>query len=165
MLEALERLGIQQAHLGLADDLDREVVEPILRSRRLSVRVHEGAAPALAASRCALVGAGTATLDAAFAARPMVVLGKVHPLTAPIARRLIGAEFIGLPNLVMGREVFPECVQDACTAQSVGVALEGVMGAEWGDTLARLRSTLAGPAWPDTINARLNAVISNGSED
>jgi len=164
MLGAMARLGIGRAHLGLANDLERAAVEPMLRGSRVSIKVHQGAESALAASKFALVGAGTATLDAALADRPMVILGKVHPVTAPIARRLIGARHVGLPNLVMDREVFPELIQEACTVNSVAAALEGVMQKEWGETLSALRAALSGPAWPDAITTRLTAVLDGGRD-
>jgi aminopeptidase len=59
----------------------------------------------------ALVTSGTATLDTAIMAVPMVVVYKVSPLSYRIGKMLIKTSFIGLANLVAGEKVVPELIQ------------------------------------------------------
>lgn len=80
--------------------------------------------PVFAAADVALAKSGTTTLEAAMAGVPMVVSYKVHWMTAWLARRLITVPWISLVNLVAGREVVPELVQDHVTVDRV-TALAG----------------------------------------
>ena len=86
----------------------------------------EGAAEkhdAFAAADAALVKSGTSTLELALAGVPMVVAYRVNPLSAMIARRLIKVKFAALVNLLAGREVVPELLQDRCTPPLLAAAL------------------------------------------
>ncbi len=70
---------------------------------------------AFAAAAAALVKSGTSTLELALAGVPMVVGYRVNPLTAMIVRRLVKVKYAALVNLLAGREVVPELIQDRCT--------------------------------------------------
>ncbi|WP_083342393.1 lipid-A-disaccharide synthase [Thiohalorhabdus denitrificans] len=67
---------------------------------------------AAAAADCAAVTSGTATLETAVVGTPLVVLYKLSPVTFWLAQRLIKVPHIGMVNLVAGREVAPELIQD-----------------------------------------------------
>ncbi|MEY4705734.1 MAG: Lipid-A-disaccharide synthase, partial [Nitrospirota bacterium] len=58
-----------------------------------------------------------ATLQAAVVGTPMVLLYKTSPVTYRLARWLINVKWIGLVNLVAGRSVVPELIQDEATAE------------------------------------------------
>ncbi|MGC2418148.1 MAG: lipid-A-disaccharide synthase [Candidatus Acidiferrales bacterium] len=74
---------------------------------------------ALAAADCAIVASGTATIEAALLGTPMVVVYRVARTTAAILRRMIRTPFISMANLVAGRRVVPELIQDAFTPTAV----------------------------------------------
>ncbi len=82
----------------------------------------------LAGADAALVKSGTTTLEAALAGTPMVVAYKVHPLTYRVFQRLRTVQWVSLVNLVAGREVVPELLQDraeaAALAEAVGPLLD-----------------------------------------
>ena len=78
---------------------------------------------AFAAAAAALVKSGTSTLELALAGVPMVVAYRVNPVSAMIARRLIKVKYASLVNLLAGREVVPELLQDRCTPPQLGAAL------------------------------------------
>ena len=59
-----------------------------------------------------LAASGTATLEAALAGTPTVLAYKVSPLTYAIGKHVVKVPWVGLPNLILNREVFPECLQD-----------------------------------------------------
>lgn len=69
---------------------------------------------AFAASTIALTKSGTSTLELAMAGVPMVVAYRVNPLTAAIARRLFTVQYASLINLLAGRAVVPELIQQEC---------------------------------------------------
>src|SRR6185437_9712024 len=68
------------------------------------------------ASDVVLVASGTATLETALLERPMVITYRVSPLTFALARRLVSVPFIGMPNLIAGRALVPELIQNDVTA-------------------------------------------------
>ena len=84
-----------------------------------------GADLALTAADCALVASGTATLEALLCKRPMVVAYRLAPLTAWLMRRLdlMKAPFFAQPNLLAGRALVPELLQEAVTPQRLGAEL------------------------------------------
>ena len=72
-----------------------------------------------AASDVALTKSGTITLELALARLPMVVCYRVSRLTAFLARRLISVTNVALVNLMAGRQIVPELLQDDCTPEHV----------------------------------------------
>jgi lipid-A-disaccharide synthase len=74
---------------------------------------------ALAAADCAIVASGTATVEAALVGTPMVVVYRVAPLTAFILRRMVHTPFFSMVNLVAGRRIVPELIQDDFTSAAV----------------------------------------------
>jgi lipid-A-disaccharide synthase len=77
----------------------------------------------LRAADAALCKSGTTTLEAAVAGCPLVVAYRTSPLTYFAARRLVKIPHIGLVNVVAGRQVAPEFVQDALQPRAVADAL------------------------------------------
>ena len=72
---------------------------------------------ALGAAHVAVVASGTATVEAALAAVPTVIVYRVSPLTFALARRLVRVEHVGMANLLAGERVFPELLQDEFTPE------------------------------------------------
>jgi lipid-A-disaccharide synthase len=77
---------------------------------------------ALRAADVALVASGTATLEAALARCPHVIFYKVAPLTARIVARKLLLPYVGLPNVIAGRFVVPELLQDDATPANLARA-------------------------------------------
>ncbi len=82
-----------------------------------------------AAADAALCKSGTSTLEAALAATPLVVAYRMHPLSYLLARRLVRVSWIGMVNLVAGRQVAPELIQDAVTAEGLAAAVRPLLEA------------------------------------
>jgi len=86
----------------------------------LAVRLAPGETyEALAASDCSIVSSGTATVEAALLGAPMVVVYRVSPATAFLARRLVRLPFFSMVNLIAEKRVVPELIQDDFTPQAV----------------------------------------------
>ena len=83
----------------------------------------------LGAADAALTISGTSTLELAVAGLPMVVTYRASAVSAFVARRLINVPFVALPNLILGRAVVPELLQDECTPDSLARALDDVRAA------------------------------------
>ena len=86
-------------------------------------RVPSASFTVLRAADAALCKSGTTTLEAAVAGCPLVVAYKTSGWTYAIARRVVKIPHIGLVNVVAGREVAPEFVQDAVVPQRVADTL------------------------------------------
>jgi lipid-A-disaccharide synthase len=90
-------------------------------------------------ARAALAKSGTVTLELALAGVPMVAAYKVGTAEAVILRRAIKVQSVILANLVIGRDVVPEFLQENCTAENLSRALKEVLAA----TPARARQVEA----------------------
>jgi lipid-A-disaccharide synthase len=86
--------------------------------------VHSASLTLLRAADAALCKSGTTTLEAAVAGCPLVVAYRTSRLTYAAARRLVKIPNIGLVNVVAGRRLAPEFVQDALEPTAVADALE-----------------------------------------
>ena len=78
---------------------------------------------ALGAADVSLVASGTATLEAALIKRPMVITYKIARLSHWIGKRLVYLPYVGLPNVLAGRFVVPEILQDEATPERLAEAL------------------------------------------
>ena len=80
---------------------------------------------AMRASDLMLIASGTATLEAACLGTPMIVVYKMSRLSWHILRALVKLELSGLPNVIAGRGIVPELLQDQVTAERITpIALE-----------------------------------------
>jgi lipid-A-disaccharide synthase len=103
--------------IALRDD---EVPVPLIRSASFDV---------LRAADVALCKSGTTTLEAAVAGTPCAIVYRTSAVSYAIAKRLVKIEHIGLLNIVAGRTVAPEFVQDAFQPLAVADALEPLFDA------------------------------------
>jgi len=102
--------------LAQASSIDDNLIQTLLRDSPVPVQVvHDRASEVMALSDVLLIASGTATLQAAVVGTPMVLLYKTSPLTYRLARWLITVKWIGLVNLVGGRLIVPELVQEEAT--------------------------------------------------
>lgn len=116
-----------EAAIALAPTLDAAAVEAELSQRpeqeRRGIAVVDGASIDLArAADVAITKPGTTTLELMLNRCPMVVAGRVHPWTARFVRRSLAVEHVSMPNLLLGRKVVPECLQEGATAESIAAA-------------------------------------------
>ena len=73
----------------------------------------------LAASDMAVVASGTATLQTAFLEVPMVVVYKLSPLTYLLGKLIINVKHISLVNILSGREVVTELLQERANPEDI----------------------------------------------
>jgi lipid-A-disaccharide synthase len=109
-LQAEGRAGVVPV-LALAPGLALDSIPEALRAGARVVRGRTHCVQAYAA--CCAVASGTATLETALFGTPLAIVYRVGWLNHAIARRVIKLSHIGLPNIVAGREVAPELLQDS----------------------------------------------------
>ena len=114
----------------------------------IDIRLVQGATyDALAAADCAIVASGTATIEAALLGTPMVVVYRVSPISASILRRMIRTPFFSMVNLIAGRSVVPELIQDDFTPAAVEAQVRRLLDSpaareETKSSLAEVRAKL-----------------------
>ncbi len=84
---------------------------------------------ALAAADLAIVSSGTATVETALLLKPMIVVYRLSPLTARLAKPLVRTEFFSMVNLIAGRAVVPELIQHDFTPERVAAEAEKLLSA------------------------------------
>jgi lipid-A-disaccharide synthase len=119
---------------------------------------------AFAAARAALTKSGTSTLELAVAGVPMVVAYRVNPITAALVRRVVRVKHAAMVNLLAGRDVVPELIQQACRperlAEELGRLLqEGSAAALQKAAFARITESLR-PAAGSPSEAAAAAVLA-----
>src|SRR5207248_7588878 len=110
--------------------------------KALSIKVIENETwDCIGHSDLVLAASGTVTIEAAVLGTPMVTFYKVNPLTWYGGRHLVKLPFLSMVNLVAGREIVPELIQnDMTSAKIVGAAERLLSSADRGD---RMRADLA----------------------
>lgn len=102
---------------------------------------------ALTAADIALVASGTATLEAALAEVPHVIMYRLSPATYKMVKRKLRVPWVGLPNVLANDFVVPELLQDDATVTNLSQALLNLLADEglrhaMSQRLATLRSSL-----------------------
>ena len=112
-------------------------------------RVEGATYDALAAADCAIVASGTATVEAALLGAPMVVVYRVAPLTAAILRHMVRTDLFAMVNLIAGRRIVTELMQDDFTPAAVAAEVRRLLEnpaarQEMKAALAEVRASLGG---------------------
>jgi lipid-A-disaccharide synthase len=102
----------------LAPTIDADMVRPLLGDLDLPILPGE-MRPVMAHADAAVVASGTATLETALLATPMVVGYRIKTLTFWLARYLVDIPNIALVNIVLGKTIVPELIQYQFNAQRV----------------------------------------------
>lgn len=136
--------------LQKAPSIDTELLESILRTSPVPVRLVEGDGyDVMKASDAALATSGTVTLECALCGLPSVICYRASALSIAIARHLVYVKYIGLPNILAGKEILPELIQEKLTpenmASSVLAFLDPVEGKTVRGELAQAVSKLGRP--------------------
>ena len=139
--------------LPVAPSIDRATAEARVREAglpgMLRLDLLEGhSLEALIACDVALMKPGTSTLEAALLDRPLVIAARGNPVSAALLRRLVQIDSLGMPNLIAGRPIVPEFLQNEADphaiAEAVLARLEGVEREHQLTALAEVRERLGG---------------------
>jgi lipid-A-disaccharide synthase len=138
-----------------------------LHAGRLAVS-EDPLADILAASDCAVVTSGTATLQTALFKVPLVIAYRTSGLTYSILKRMVTLPFIGLPNIVAGEKIVPELIQGQATPQAIAEAVSRFIDfpalyAGTVESLGALREKLGGKKPSvEMANAIRSVVMTSG---
>jgi lipid-A-disaccharide synthase len=113
---------------GAADPHAREQIARAVAAFDLrATRIVDGVEAALREADAAWVASGTAVLECALSGVPAVALYIIAPVLAKHGRTMIKHRYITLPNLVLGREVVPELLQEAATPERLASEMDRVL--------------------------------------
>ncbi len=110
--------------LPVASTLDHEWLRAQLAASQLPIKLTDNARATLMHARAGVVASGTATVEAALAGTPFVVVYRLAPLTWLLGRRLVRLDTFAMPNLIAGsliagRKIVPELIQGGFTPETV----------------------------------------------
>jgi len=111
----LKRMKNVKFMVSLAPDVKRKTVEEIVNKHNWTADfeiVSGHVRKIFERSNVAITASGTVTLEAAISGTPMVIIYKVSPISYWLGRALIQVKAIGLVNLITGKKIVPELLQD-----------------------------------------------------
>lgn len=141
--------------LPLAQGISVTDLYPLLRDTFVPVTVVNGYNyDVMALSDLIITASGTATLEAAILGKPMVIVYKVSRLSYWVGRALIRVKHIGLVNLIAGRQIAKELIQDEVDPKKIAkealrLLKDPVLYAKTIEALAEVRQTLGEPGAAD----------------
>lgn len=177
MLEAVTRLsqtpagdhGTIKAVIPLAASINREWMESIIRPYPVSVElITDNTYDLLAATDAAIIASGTATLEAAILNTPAVVVYRISKISYLIYKMLESKEhkskpwLVALPNLIAGRQIMPEMIQENLTVENIVKALQPLLFDEQENLkirgeLSKIRDLIG----PSGVMTRAAGIIGN----
>ena len=149
-----ERLTDVQLVVARAPGMSSSLFEPFdadrWPERTRSLVVESKTDEVLAASDVVLTASGTATVQCAIHGRPMIIVYRVSPLTYRIGKPFVRLDTYGMVNLIAGRRIVPEFIQDAFTPRAVAdeaidLLSNGARAQRMREDLADVRRKLGGP--------------------
>ncbi|MDO6808560.1 lipid-A-disaccharide synthase [Zobellia galactanivorans] len=126
MLSVIKDFSDYQFVIAGAPSLDRDFYQPFLKNPNVSF-VTNKTYDLLSIAYAALVTSGTATLETAIFKVPQVVCYRANWLSYQIAKRIITLEYISLVNLIMGKEVVKELIQNDLTTKNIQTELNKIL--------------------------------------
>ena len=125
----------------------------------INLKLESDARMVLSQARAAMVASGTATVEAALIGTPFVMVYRVSRLTWKLGRPLVSVPFFAMPNLIAGREVVPELVQDNFTPENIvarmnEISADGPARQSMLEGLKQVRAKLAAPSGAGSASDR-----------
>lgn len=162
--------------LPVAASLDKTWLEKMVQDYRVPVTlITSGTYDLLAAADGAVISSGTATLEAAILNTPMVVVYRLSKATLWIYKRMEAQEhkgkplLVGLPNLIMGREIVPEVLQENLTPEQIAFTLGSILkesnNRRIREELAAVRERIGPPGVMERAAALIGELITKTSTD
>jgi lipid-A-disaccharide synthase len=147
----IQKLPSVQFILPVAGTLSTEFVSAVagdFPGKLIFVRDH--IYDAIGAMDIAMVASGTATLETALAGTPMIIVYRVSPLTYAVGRMFIHVDHIGIVNIIAGKTIVPELIQDDVTPGKMADVIIQILSDEkkYGEmkrNLANVREKLGQP--------------------
>ena len=155
MLKAAEiiekKLKPVQFALPLADTLDIAFVSQIISEYSIKVElIRNEVYDVISCADIAMVASGTATLETALMETPMVIIYKVSAPSYYVGKMVINVDHIGLVNIIAGKTVVPELIQDEASPEKIAAMIMDIITdrkrmADIKTELSKIRDMLGSP--------------------
>ena len=111
------------------NDAQRAEVQQIVQDHGsgIPLRLVDEARSVLFHARASVGASGTATVEAALIGNPFVVVNHVSPLTFAIAKRVVKLPCVAMANLIAGKQIVPELLQEDFTAENIVKQIEPLL--------------------------------------
>ena len=156
--------------IPLAPGLPETTVAHFVKKASLPVKIIEGRTYDLMnLSELLITASGTATLEGGILGKPMVIVYKVSSLSYWIGRALIEVDHIGLVNLVAGKEVAPELIQDDANPQRIAeealrILRDPLLQRRMAESMAEVRENLGEPGAPQRAAQIIISLLNEGTD-
>lgn len=154
-------------YLPRAHTIDRADLDAIIAKYNVPVTITEGNTfDLMQCSDAAVAASGTVTLEAALMGLPTLLLYRLSPITYALGKLLVNLTHVGLPNIVAGREVIPELLQNDVTPENIKNQLESLVydAPRRAQMIADLKTVKADLGAPGAV-ARVAQVIGSVALD
>lgn len=171
MLQALPKIREKRPEVDFvlqkAPSIERELLRFILASSAVPVKVVEGRGyDVMAASDAALATSGTVTLEAALCGLPSVICYAASPLSMWIAKRMVYVKYIGLPNILAGREILPELIQEKMTPDHMAASILHFLEPEAASAVREeMRQAVAKLGQPGAVDRTAELILETAKEN
>lgn len=95
------------------------ITEDFYKNFSLGMEIIPHSYPAMEESAFIIAASGTATIEIAILEAPFLIIYKVHPLTWQILKKIVKTDFIGMVNILSGKKIIEEFLQEKATAQNI----------------------------------------------
>lgn len=156
--------------LPVAPTLERAAIEAQLAQRQLPITLVDGNIYDTAnACQAILAVSGTVTLQIALAGTPMAIVYRMAPLTYAIGKRLVKVSHIGLANIVAGKGVVREFIQEQATPENLAAEILHILddpdyACQLHQGLVRVRELLGQPGCSTRVAGMLTTLIDEQGE-
>jgi lipid-A-disaccharide synthase len=163
---------VSQANEAISQEIQKRFGQKLLQLKNkgnISVAPVGGNQPVMAYSDLLWVKSGTSTLEAALAAKPMLIFYRADWLSYLVFLMFKRVKHVGLPNLLAGKQLAPELMQLDCSAeQFVRHSLDFLdapgLRAEITQELTKIKSTLGGPNFPKAAAQQICKTLGLATE-
>lgn len=170
MLQALPLIKKQRPDVDFvlqkAPSIERGLLDSILAQSPEPVKVVEGHNyDVMTASDVALATSGTVTLEAALCGLPTVICYSASALSIFLARHLVYVKYCGLPNILAGKEILPELIQEDMTPERMASSVLAFLEPEGSEHVRReLQQAVAKLGKPGAVDRTAALILKTAKE-
>ena len=117
-------------HLSKMDHIDKDIYLRNLKSSDSNIHLNEDLGDILNKADLAIACSGTISLELCLHNIPQIIVYKASPISYRIARLLVKTKYISLVNLVAGKELVKELIQDDCNQENLMQALGEIQSSQ-----------------------------------
>lgn len=130
MLAAVKLLAAKQCiqcFLPCARTIDKKTLRSMIDMYHVPVQITDDHIyDLMSVCDMAIAASGTVTLETSLMELPTLLIYRVAPLTYRVGKKVVRLSHIGLPNIVAGREVIPELLQDDVTPEKIAAHVDAI---------------------------------------